>query len=67
MVYQHPKLKVVVCPQETHYDSTQHFVHKYPLLGFRNHMTINPNFFVALVHVSTLRLDRLTLVDQNMT
>ena len=28
-VHQYPLLKFVVCPQATHYDSTQHFVHMY--------------------------------------
>ena len=30
-------------------------------------MTINPNFFVTLVHVSSIRIDGLALVGQTMT
>ena len=67
MLHKHPQLKFVVFPQATHYYSTQHYVYKYPLLSFLNHMSINPNFFVALVHVSSLRLDRLTHVEQTIT
>ena len=67
MVRQHPQLKFVVCPQVTHYDSTLHFLHKYPLLSFRNHMAINPNLFIVFVHIFSLRLYKLSHVDQTLT
>lgn len=68
MVHKHRQHKFVVCPQFMNYDSTKHFVRKYPLLSFLNHMDINPKFFVfALVQVSSLWIDRLTRVDHTMT
>ena len=66
MVHQHPQLKFIICPQVMHYDSRQHFVQKYTLLSFHNHMAIKPNFFFALVHTSTIRFNKLTHVERTM-
>ena len=67
MVRQNPQPKFVVSLQAKRYNSTQHFVQIYHLSIFHNHLAINPNFFVSLVHASTLRIDKLTYVEPTMT
>ena len=43
MVYQHPQLKFVVCPQATHYDSLQNLCTIVSMFIFCNHLAIDPD------------------------